>query len=116
MHLNKGHLKKKHNFVTKVNHYNLHLLLCENGEKSIMHQFGNVNMHNGLGITKRLLCANWSMGLNHFNLLLQCNGSMLFSLAGYQGASIVWKMYGPSLEAPFYGLFGLNVAIWSLTM
>jgi hypothetical protein len=41
---------------------------------------------------------------------------MLISLLGYQDAFIVWKIYGPSLEAPLYGLFGLNVTIWSLTM
>ncbi len=116
MHLNKGYLEKKHSFITKVNHCNLHLPLCGNGEESIMHQFGSINMHNGLGITQRLLCLSWSMGLNHFNLLLQCNGNMLFSLLGYQGAFIVWKIYGPSLEAPLYGLFGLNVTIWSSTL
>ncbi len=54
--------------------------------------YGSVDMHNRPRITKTLLCASWSMGLSHFTLLLQCKGSMLFSLLKYQGAFIVWNM------------------------
>lgn len=78
--------------------------------------FKSVDMHNGPGIPWRLLCVSWWMGLNCFNLLLQCNGIMLFSLLRYQGTFIMWKISGPSLEASLYDLFGLIVMIWSLTM
>jgi hypothetical protein len=70
--------------------------------------YGSVDMHNKPRIAQRLLCASWSMGLSHFTLLLQCNGSMLFSLLKYQGAFIMWKMSGLYLEASYYGLFGLS--------
>lgn len=74
-------------------------LLCGNGKESIMHQLWECRYaQHAWDYTKTtVLCASWSMGLSHFTLLFQCNGSMLFLLLKYQRCfhcvENVWSLF-----------------------